>query len=150
MKNYRKWMHLVSIMTVSLVLMMKYQNCGSTAAMDIHNAENGLIPNNDIIDDSTTTTALTFLEKSIQINNSAVLEARGACFEEQNGALLNWALLDSEGGNVLEAGQTGCEAGDFVVGINDLSQMQCGREYLIQARLGLGQAGQVSVMIACN
>lgn len=151
MGNRKKWANLSSWSILMFLLIAHYQNCGSPKDFAVHEALDPSAPEQTIIDDSTTTTALTFLEKSIQVFSDApALEAQGACFAEQDGATLNWALFDPQSDDVVELGQTDCHDGGFKVAINDLQGIECGREYMIQARLGLGQAGQVSVVRACD
>ena len=156
MFNFRKWLSLTTSLLCLTAVAVKFQNCapggnsldGLPFESEI-SRDNSDVPNS-IIDESRRSTALSFNQKAISVGDAeSDITAQGECFEEQNGALLSWALLDPNDDSVLLVGQTGCQEGVFEVAINNLQDFQCG-EYMIQARLGLGQAGEVALSIDCE
>lgn len=156
MINYRKWFGLGSSIFLLLIVATQFQNCApAPSASEFGTQINGngfgsIDGAVDTIDDATTTTALAFNEKSIEVlGDASDLEAHGTCFEEQNGATLRWDLIDPIDG-IVKGGFADCSFGNFTVAISDLQDIACNQEYMIQARLGLGKAGQVPLFISCD
>ena len=152
MVNYRKWKGLGSSLLFLTIVATQFQNCapagpGITATGQDGGPSASLV---DTIDDAVTSTGLAFNEKSIEIpGNEQDLQVHGSCHEDQDGATLRWELT-SEGNELMNDGFVDCKDGNFTVALSDLAGMDCDHEYLLEARLGFGQAGKVPLMIACE
>lgn len=151
MSKRQRWPKFIGSVVLLTVILTQYQNCAPAGpGVD---SEGNLVQTSslaDIIVDSTTPFKLQFNEKSIQLPvASSDLEAHGTCLESQEGATLRWELYDA-GDEVVHDGYVDCVDGGFTVALSDLSSMSCGEEYLLEARLGLGEAGQVPLMIECD
>ena len=161
---------LLKFAVLSVFTIVPFQNCAPTGAIvagadnqSAAIAANGVTAGGSsdshivtVIDDVNRTTALAF-EKSAEEadgpESSFALD--GTCDGAQAGATLGWALREAVGAREIASGHMGCVAagagaGAFRVELAALMLPECGRAYLLEARLGLGKPGRVLVRRACR
>lgn len=149
-RNLVMWVSFLALAVVA----SQYQNCapapegeGQEFVGDNPSGENSSPVS--VIDDVNLTTGIDFVQSKIMLDaQDETFSALGICQQEQSGATLSWRLED--GKVKLAEGKAHCEDSSFRVDFLDSQELECGREYVLTARLGRGKEGSTRVSRDCG
>ncbi len=142
---------ILTIFVIAAGLVFNFQNCGSNsqnldgAAKAVTTGDDGEM---DIIDPNITG-SIRFAQSKVEVGAADTeLRAAGVCSSEQNGALLNWKVLDSTE-QVVASGKALCDGGLFEVVIAGAEELICGSELSLEAALGSKARSQLLINKKC-
>lgn len=137
---------LIAVVIALTFFLTQYQNC---APVKVDQNDKGGPPPISTIDDVNRTTAVSFSEKQIALNDSLEhFDVAGVCDKAQSGAILGWVLEDVAG-NRVQAGRVQCVDGQFQIGLDLLQDLDCNQAHTLVAYLGVGDEGEVIITRRC-
>jgi hypothetical protein len=155
--SVRKAARVVLLLGLSGFLLVNYQNCTPTemSSADQASLKGGNQTDDNfpvsVIDDVKKDLAVSFTREKVevqsQVNDLSVL---GQCSPNQDGARLAWELNDPAQEHLLDRGFVTCDHGQFVVDLTPVQELECDHAYTVKAQLGLGEAGEVTVLRRCT
>ena len=158
--SFQAKIKLTQFAALAVMIMLPFQNCApaggpqaighSSASVS---ASAGSDPNQPVtvIDDVNRTTALSFVQTAADFAPGAMsLALDGVCSSQQDGATLRWLLRDPLNATQIASDTMSCSLGSFHVELPVQALLQCGRVYSLEAHLGLGRMGTISVQRPCS
>lgn len=145
--NWNKARDLAVIFSTSFLLTVQYQNCAQSPAV-ASDEENSTVT---VIDDVKADSDISFSTKEVEVDDSASLVVlEGTCPENQDEAILGWAVRMAGDGDDLANGYAQCQAGRFLVELAPPGDFECDTVYEVRARLGFGAEGTADVIRRCG
>ena len=131
--NYRRWIHLSALSLFMLIIIVKFQNCGSPPQFDSSTFHED--PEMRIADDWAQM-KLSFIEdpKVLIQHTLEQMNFLGLCHGNTKNDQIIWEV--SFNGELIRSGEILCQRGGFQIPINSLYDLECGKDYYLSAALG--------------
>jgi hypothetical protein len=154
MKRYQY--KVFAVFAVTCLLLLQYQNCGSSKNLNPVAEDQSLSAPEDSADgdmhviNEVNTGGIQFVQsKTVVSSSDSDFSAFGTCSLEHQGALLSWQLLD-ESGSSLFKGKSKCENGVFRVDFQGVDSLACGTNLILKAAFGAQAETQTLISKNCN